>query len=300
MTIKISPSKVIADGSAFKHLVVTADDFGLAVEVNAAVEAGHRSGILSAASLMVSAPAAADAVARALEMPGLRVGLHLVLVDGRPTLPPHRIPDLVDANGELRRDMGKLATALACRSYVRDQLRAEITAEFAAFERTGLMLDHVNLHKHFHLHPFVAKEVIAVGQRFGMRTIRVPIEPRSQLAGSKMGGAPISGEFLRPWASLLARRARRAGLIMPDAVFGLAWSGKWTAQRLSALIRHLSPGMVEIYLHPALSDNFAGHAPLYHYKDEYEALTAPEVVQAVRDSGFQLGGYSEMLMHALS
>jgi hopanoid biosynthesis associated protein HpnK len=300
MTIKISPTKAAANASAFKHLVVTADDFGLAPEVNAAVEAAHRSGILSAASLMVSAPAAQDAITRALDMPGLRVGLHLVLVDGRPTLPPHRIPNLVDANGELRRDIRRLATELACRSHVRDQLRAEITAQFAAFERTGLTLDHVNLHKHFHLHPFVAKEVIAVGQRFGMRTIRVPIEPRGQLARSKMGGNPISGELLRPWAALLARRARRAGLIMPDAVFGMAWSGKWTTERLSALIRNLSPGMVEIYLHPALSDDFIGHAPLYHYKDEFNALTAPDVAQAVRDSGFQLGGYNEMLMHALS
>ena len=39
-------------------------------------------GILTAASLMVSAPAAADAVARARRMPTLRVGLHLVLVEG--------------------------------------------------------------------------------------------------------------------------------------------------------------------------------------------------------------------------
>jgi hopanoid biosynthesis associated protein HpnK len=249
---------------------------------------------------MVSAPAASDAIDRALTLPNLRVGLHLVLVDGRPTLPPHRIPDLVDQNGKLRRDMGRLATELACRSYVRDQLRAEITAQFAAFERTGLTLDHVNLHKHFHLHPYVAKEVIAVGQRLGMRTIRVPIEPRGPLSRSKKGRASISAELLRPWAALLARRVRRAGLITPDAVFGLAWSGQWTTERLHTLIRNLSPGVVEIYLHPALSDDFIGHAPLYHYKNEYEALTASDVAQAVRDSGFQLGGYSEMLMHALS
>ncbi|TXN19506.1 ChbG/HpnK family deacetylase, partial [Methylobacterium sp. WL9] len=48
-----------------KRLVVTADDFGLSREVNEAVEQAHREGILTAASLMVSAPAAADAVARA-------------------------------------------------------------------------------------------------------------------------------------------------------------------------------------------------------------------------------------------
>ena len=64
-----------------KRLVVTADDFGLSLEVNEAVEQAHREGILTAASLMVSAPAAADAVARAKRLPSLRVGLHLVLVE---------------------------------------------------------------------------------------------------------------------------------------------------------------------------------------------------------------------------
>ena len=50
-----------ARSGALKALIVTADDFGLAPEVNEAVEAAHSNGILTAASLMVGAPAAADA-----------------------------------------------------------------------------------------------------------------------------------------------------------------------------------------------------------------------------------------------
>ena len=48
-----------------KFLIVTADDFGLHEAVNEAVERASRTGILTAASLMVAAPAAADAVRRA-------------------------------------------------------------------------------------------------------------------------------------------------------------------------------------------------------------------------------------------
>ncbi len=75
-----------------RQLIVCADDFGRDVAVNEAVEAAHRDGILSTASLMVAAPAAADAVARARRLPGLRVGLHLVLVDGDAALPPADMP----------------------------------------------------------------------------------------------------------------------------------------------------------------------------------------------------------------
>ncbi|HKJ73595.1 MAG TPA: ChbG/HpnK family deacetylase, partial [Alphaproteobacteria bacterium] len=80
-------------------IIITADDFGFSEEINEAVERGHRDGVLSAASLMVSAPAAADAVARAKRLPNLRVGLHVVMVQGVPTLPVEEVSALVGPNG---------------------------------------------------------------------------------------------------------------------------------------------------------------------------------------------------------
>lgn len=65
-----------------RGLVITADDFGLAAEVNDAIELAHKQGVLSAASLIVAGPASVHAVALAWRMPGLRVGLYIVLVDG--------------------------------------------------------------------------------------------------------------------------------------------------------------------------------------------------------------------------
>src|SRR6185312_16149728 len=79
-------------GGLMKRLIVTADDFGASVAVNEAVEQAHRRGILTCASLMVAGEAAADAVVRARAMPKLGAGLHLVLVDGRPVLPPETVP----------------------------------------------------------------------------------------------------------------------------------------------------------------------------------------------------------------
>src|SRR5437870_10188102 len=108
-----------------KTLVATADDFGLAGEVNEAVETAHRHGILTAASLMVAGPAAQDAIARARRLQRLRVGLHIVLVGGSPKLPAERVPDLVDARGHFRTDMARLGLAIATRRAVRRQVRAE-------------------------------------------------------------------------------------------------------------------------------------------------------------------------------
>ena len=93
-------------------LIVTADDFGLSHEVNAAVETAHTQGILTCASLMVSGGAVDEALAIARRLPTLRVGLHLVLVEGRPVLPASQVPDLVTPSGEFRDDMVGAAVAM--------------------------------------------------------------------------------------------------------------------------------------------------------------------------------------------
>lgn len=263
------------------RLTITADDFGLADEVNRAVELAHRHGVLSAASLMVGGRAASGAVRLARALPSLRVGLHVVLVDGAPVLPPSRISGLVDRDGRLRGDLARLGFELAASRTLRAQLRAEIAAQFEAYRQTGLRLDHVDVHKHFHLHPVVAGAIVEVGREFGIRTLRVPAEPIRILRRIERD-ASLSHAVLTPWIAGLRRRARKAGLATPDAVFGVAWSGGMTSRRLTGLLGRLPPGDIEIYTHPATRDDFPGHAAGYRYREEFDALCDPAVMAAAR------------------
>ncbi len=278
-----------------KRLIVTADDFGAAREVNEAVEAAHRGGVLSAASLMVAAPGCADAVLRARRSPKLRVGLHLVLVEGRPCLPPSALPDLVTPDGYFRTDMAWMGADIFFRPRVRRQLAAEIEAQFQAYGRTGLALDHVNTHKHYHLHPTIAALLLAIGRRHGLRASRAPIEPRWVLARVDPAAVPPPAAVTEPWARMVRSRYRRAGLCMADQVFGLAWSGAMSGGRVAGLIRQLPDGLSEIYTHPATGDGFEGAAPGYRYAEELAALTAPDTMEALRESGAVLGAFSDFI-----
>ena len=242
---------------------------------------------------MVGAPAAADAILRARRLPRLRVGLHLVLVEGRPVLPPECLPDLVDERGNFRSDMVRLGFDIFMRPSARRQIGAEIEAQFKAYGATGLALDHVNAHKHFHLHPMIADQMIAVGRRYGLRGLRVPREPGAVLTRVEPAATPKRDYMIAPWVALLHRRARRAGLQIPDAVFGLAWSGAMTESRLSGLLCHLSERRTEIYIHPATAGGFEGHAPGYRYAEELAALVAPSAMAAARRADVTLGGYSD-------
>lgn len=269
-------------------LIITADDFGLHASVNRAVERAHRDGVLSAASLMVAAPAAASAVARARDCPGLAVGLHLVLADGKALLPPRLIPDLVDASGRFGARMVRDGFRFFCLPRVRRQLALEIRAQFEAYAATGLALDHVNAHKHFHLHPTVLSLMLEAGRDHGLCAVRLPLET----------GLP---PWLRPWLALLRARLRAAGVQHNDYIVGLRLSGRFDEAALLAALETLPPaGVGELYLHPALASGAAISTSMedYRHADEFAALVSPRV-RAVRDGlsarGVRFGGFAALL-----
>jgi chitin disaccharide deacetylase len=299
--------------AAKRFLIVTADDFGIHEAVNEAVGEASRAGVLTAASLMVGAPAAQDAVQRARELPQLRVGLHLVLADGFAVLPRERIPDLVDSDGRFGNGMWLHGVRYFALPVLRRQLEAEIRAQFAAFARTGLVLDHVNAHKHFHLHPTLLRMILRVGREFGMSAVRVPREPlwyssgRGAAAGgggSSGGGhggrgprlgATVANAFLLPWVGLMKARLRAAGIAFNDQVFGIAGTGRLDEEALLRILAKLPVGVTEIYLHPAVDTG----APItstmseYRHSAELAALLSPRVAAAVAATGAARGGYRD-------
>jgi hopanoid biosynthesis associated protein HpnK len=278
-----------------KRLIVCADDFGLDVAINEAVEEAHRHGILSCASLMVAGPATADAVARARRLPTLGVGLHLVLVDGQPVLPIAEIPELVRANGEFDRNLVRAGVRFFCLPPVRQQLAMEIRAQFEAFRASGLRLDHVNAHKHMHVHPTVARLIIEVGRDYGMRAVRVPFEPVDALRAAYPQDHHSNLPY-GPWIGLLRRRLRRAGLCTNDHLFGLAWSGAVVEERLLRLVPYLPDGVTELYLHPASARTPALVAamPSYCQLEELEALLSPVLKSCIAEHGICVTSYSDL------
>ena len=272
-------------------LVLTADDFGLAEEVNMAVEFAHRAGTLSCASLMVTAPAADDAVRRARGMAGLGVGLHLTLVEGRPALPPGEVPDLVGADGAFLDDPARAGVRFFFRPGARAQLGAEIRAQFEAFAATGLKLDHVNAHNHMHLHPTVLGLLLEIGRDYGTPPVRLPREPWS-VAAAGGAGALLARAALTPWLALARARLRRAGAMHNDTILGLTHGGAMTEARLLALLADAAKRgrACEIYLHPAI-----GRAPAlertmanYDHAGEFSALMSPALARAVVQNGYRL------------
>lgn len=273
-----------------RTVIINADDFGVSVPVNEAVEQAHREGILTTASLMVTGDACADAVARARTMPRLGVGLHVALAEVPPALPPERIPALVDGQGRFNVEALGTSIAILLRPAVRRQLVAEIEAQFRRFAATGLPLDHVDSHKHMHLHPVIASTVIAVGKRFGMRAGRAPTEPRAVIRRIE----PVKHvDIAAPFARRVRAKLHRAGMKTPDHVFGLAWSGAMTRARVRGILEHLPDGTSEIYLHPA-TGGYPLAASGYRYQEELAALLDPAAREIIVRRGITLARFADL------
>jgi hopanoid biosynthesis associated protein HpnK len=282
-----------------RQLIVTADDFGLHPAVNEAVEHASRRGILTAASLMVSGSAAADAIRRARRLPNLRVGLHLVLADGWALLPHEQIPSIADAEGHMGDDMFIRGVRFFFSPAARRQLEAEMRAQFAAFARTGLGLDHVNVHKHFHLHPTILGLLIRIAREYGARAMRVPQEPFWFAARSAGTRAALAGALLTPSLAFMKHRLRVAGIFHNDHVFGIAQSGAMDEARLLAILARLPRGVTEIYLHPATASDCSLSSTMsaYRHADELAALLSPRVRAALAALNVGRGGYGDILQN---
>jgi len=254
-------------------VIFSADDFGLTRSVNEAVELAHRRGRLTQASLMVAAPEAADAIARAHLLPNLKTGLHLVLVDGDSLLGHARLPNITTPDGKFGRNQTSLGFQYFICPAARRELKAEIRAQFTAYAASGLKLHHADAHKHMHLHPTVAAMMISIGKEFGLARIRVPAEPPKILkaCGEKI---TFSDRALYVWTKRLRAQSARAGLAATDHVFGIKWSGHMTAPRIRTLLQNLPAGTSEIYFHPATNRNASLKAlmPDYEHEVELQAL----------------------------
>jgi chitin disaccharide deacetylase len=279
-----------------RALIITADDFGLHEAINEAVSRANSQGVLTSASLMVAAPASEEAVRRARELPGLRVGLHLVLTNGVAALPQPLIPALVDARGRFDERMWLEGLRFFALRRVRAQLAAEIRAQFAAFKATGLVLDHVNAHKHFHLHPTILQMIVDIGREYGLRAVRVPDEPFWFAARAGGTAGAVSTLFLSPWVARMKRVLRASGIACNDRIFGNACSGRMTESELLQILARLPPGLTEIYLHPAapgVGPSFSP-SPGYLAADELAGMLSPRVAAAVHASDATCGGYRDM------
>jgi hopanoid biosynthesis associated protein HpnK len=269
--------------------------------LNAAVALAHRHGLLRCASLMVTGPAAAQAVALARDLPDLCLGVHLTLIQGRSALPPEAIPHLVDSQGNFLHNPVQAGWRYYRRPELLPEIRRELAAQIEAALAWGLKIWFLNSHVNLHLHPSIFPLVADLAQEYGIPAIRLPREDwRTAISLDAHGLIPkIAQGLIFAWLCRRARRlTRTAGLLYNDHLFGLLNDGRMTENYLLGLVPHLQPGITEIYLHPGLygDQELTKWAPQYRRQEELAGLLGPMVKEALAGARVQVSDFREMFL----
>jgi predicted glycoside hydrolase/deacetylase ChbG (UPF0249 family) len=241
-----------------RSLVVNADDLGLTGGVNTGIFDAHDRGVLTSASLFANAPATSDAIRRARYRPSLGIGAHLALVDGVPTLPPDRVPSLIQDDGRFRPSWKPFIVACLRGQVVLDEVERELTAQIDRIESEGIRVTHLDAHKHVHAFPPIFAIVARLADRFRIPAVRVPYERWSGVWGDDhqrrtARRQALTNALMLPWASRDRRAAAAYGVRTPRFV-GRIHTGVLSGESLAASLRHLPQGISELMVHPGYVD----------------------------------------------
>jgi len=253
-----------------KRLLVNADDFGFTRDVNAGIVEAHRSGILTATTLMANGAAFDDAVRLAAETPSLDIGIHFVLIGGESLVTgkpfPPSVPALVQA-------------VFAGQLNLYDEFAAQARKIFQA----GLKPLHADTHKHTHLLKPVRRALLTVAEELGIRWIRKPAD---------FNGRGLLSSVMRRMITGLSGEAQTT-----DHFAGFALTGRLRTQNLAALLDSLPDGATELMTHPGHCTAELEAAPTRLKKSralELQALTAPETRAAIERNQIVLTRYRDL------
>jgi chitin disaccharide deacetylase len=285
--------------STDKSVIFTADDFGLADALNGAVVLAHRQGLLSCASLMAAGARTQAALDLARTLPGLCLGAHLTLIQGRAVLPPQAAPHLVNSRGFFPHHPVATGWRYFFQPRLLPQIRRELVAQIEVILKAGLQVWHLNGHLNLHLHPRIFPVVADLAREYGIPAVRLPREDwRTTLALAPDGPLPkIAQGLIFAWLCRRAAKiARAAGLVFNDHLFGLTNDGRMTEAYLTSLVDRLQPGVTEIYCHPGLSADpeLRRWAPGYRRREELAALLSPHLKAKLAAAGVRRTDFREL------
>lgn len=279
-----------------KQLAITSDDFGLSPGVNAAVEQAWQKGILTGASIMPGGNAFTEAVKIAKRNPGLQVGLHLTLVQGRAVSPIKLIPDLVDENGFFDNNPVKAGMRYFFDKGLYKQLRNEIEAQIQRVVDSGIPLEHIDGHLNIHMHPTVFAFLTELMPRYGITSFRLSRERLGhnlQFNPERRGGKAVERIIFGALARHALPTLQELGIRYAGEVKGVLNSGRMTEQYILQILDGLDEGLTELYFHPGILPDreITLRMPDYRHEEELAAITSPLVRQRLTDLGCQLVNY---------
>jgi len=282
-----------------RRLIVNADDFGYTSGVNRAIVEAHSHGVVTSSTLMANGPAFAEATLLARTVPKLSVGCHVVLTDGVPVLAAAQLPSLT-TNSHFRDGMMTFAARSIAGRMNTDEIILETSAKIHKLQSAGIVVSHIDTHKHTHLFPGVLRPLLRAAAACGVRAVRNPFGPRLPLQSSHLLAHPglwtryAEVRVLGSFAGRFREAVDREGFSTPDGTLGIVVTGALDETVFDAIARSIPEGTWEFVCHPGYNDADlqAGKTRLRESREtELRVLTLPAARELLAQQGIELISY---------
>ena len=285
-----------------RRLIVNADDFGLTKGVNRAIVEAHSQGIVTSSTLMANGRAFGDAVQRVTSATRLSVGCHVVLVDGSPLFEKiNTTPsDEKFKDGRFYESLNGFAVRLVTGRINDDDIEAEATAQIRKLQAAGIVVSHLDTHKHTHILPRVLRPLLRAARACGVSAIRNPFGPVHISVVAKrprLWKRFSQVTVLNRLGTSFGKSVAAAGILTPDGTVGIVATGAMDLRLFESIVSSLPEGTWELVCHPGYND--AELAVIRtRLRDsrvqELQLLTSPEALEILARSGVQLTSYREL------
>lgn len=281
------------------RLIINADDFGLTSGVNRAIAEASRTGVITSTTLMANSRAFDEAVALAKSQPQLRVGCHVVLIDGEPVTTGLRT--LTNNGPRFKSSLKEFALAAIRKRLSQEEIRLEAEAQIRKIQSAGIIISHIDTHKHTHMFPHVLRPLLKAAKACGIRMVRNPFEPSRIWPSKLVFGDPalwmraLQVKLLSRYSAHFRRTVQEERMSTTEGTAGIIATGALNQKLLAGILQVLPEGTWELVCHPGYLDadlQAAGTRLLGSRQVELEALTSTETKEVLAGKGVELITYA--------
>ena len=251
-------------GETMRCLIINADGYGFTAGITRAIEECIEFGTVRSLSANVNFQHADKLAELVKRHPDLSVGCHINPVVGKPVLPAHKVPTLLNESGEflyndfIRRFMAKRIRL--------DELRAEMIAQVEKTrDLAGPTFSHVDFHMGHHRLPRLYGLFLEIAEKFGAGRIRTHVYevgmesrfPRLRHLMHLFGKPSRLPKFA--WNYVLRKKALHRSLAMPDRRVEITHMAsrpdRISVENYLKMLKHLPRGINEFVAHPGYIDD---------------------------------------------
>ncbi len=277
-----------------KKIIITADDYGMCHPVDTAIDECIKAGLVTTTNVILNMETRNNAEMLRSRFPQISVGIHWNVTTGKPLLPTHEIPSLVNEYGEFY-SIKEFKNRMQKKKISEDHLIAELRAQYNAFYELCGEPDYWNTHENSALSLRAFNIFSALAKEYG-----IPATRNFQRVYIDIKSVPFRRrvkEYVHRiavdlWFGIIVKN----NYVMPDArLFPFKLDSKYDTNRLFDALNLSRCKSIEIVAHPATTTDHKFFGNLSKDRvDEYEFFSKMELRELFENNGFKLINFSKI------